>query len=30
LPVLEDGKLVGMISRDNLLTFIRSRSELGV
>ena len=30
LPVLEDGKLVGMISRDSLLSFIRSRSELGV
>lgn len=28
LPVLEDGKLVGMISRDNLLTFIRHKSEL--
>jgi len=28
LPVLEEDKLVGMISRDNLLTFIRKRSEL--
>jgi len=30
LPVLEDQELVGMISRDNLLTFIRNRSELGL
>jgi len=28
LPVIEDDRLVGMISRDNLLTFIRNRSEL--
>jgi len=30
LPVLEDDKLVGMISRDSLLTFIRNKSELGL
>jgi len=30
LPVLADGQLVGMITRENLLTFIRNRSELGV
>ena len=30
VPVLSDGKVVGMISRDNLLHFIRTRSELGV
>ncbi len=28
LPVLEGGVLVGMLSRDNLLTFIRNRSIL--
>jgi len=28
LPVLQEGKLVGMIGRDQLLTFIRNKSEL--
>ncbi|MGQ9586340.1 MAG: M50 family metallopeptidase [Anaerolineae bacterium] len=30
LPVVEDGHLVGMLGRDNVLTFIRTRAELGV
>lgn len=30
LPVVEDNTIVGMIARDNLLAFIRTRSELGV
>lgn len=30
LPVLSDGELLGMITRENLITFIRHRSELGV
>ena len=30
LPVVEDGQLMGMISRDSLVGFINARSELGV
>ena len=30
LPVMEDGSLVGMIGRDNILSFIRVRGELGM
>jgi CBS domain-containing protein len=28
--VVDDGQLLGMVARDNLLRFIRVRSELGV
>ena len=30
VPVMMDGKMVGMVTRENLLSFIRRRSELGV
>lgn len=30
LPVVEEGRLVGMLARDNVLTFIRTRAELGM
>ena len=30
MPVVEEGKVIGMIGRDNVLHFIRTRSELGV
>lgn len=30
LPVMENGRLAGMLGRDNVLTFIRLRAELGV
>ena len=30
LPVVEDGQLMGMVARDNLVSFINARSELGV
>lgn len=30
LPVVEDGNIVGMISRDNLLAFINARDKLGI
>ncbi len=30
VPVLEDGRLVGMITRENLLRYVRTRSELGI
>lgn len=30
MPVVDDGQVVGMIGRDNLLRFIRIRSELGM
>jgi Zn-dependent protease/CBS domain-containing protein len=29
LPVVKDGNIIGMIARDNLLSFIHIRSELG-
>jgi len=29
LPVVKDGNIIGMIARDNLLSFISIRSELG-
>ncbi|MBM3237223.1 CBS domain-containing protein [Candidatus Poribacteria bacterium] len=30
LPVIDDGKLVGMVARDNVLAFIHTRTELGI
>ena len=30
LPVMENGQLVGMIARDNILAFLQARAELGV
>ncbi|NLE77426.1 MAG: CBS domain-containing protein, partial [Chloroflexi bacterium] len=30
LPVMEGGRLVGMLARDHILTFIRTRAELGI
>jgi Zn-dependent protease/CBS domain-containing protein len=30
LVVVDDGQLVGMVARDNLLNFIRTRAELGL
>jgi len=30
LPVMEAGQLIGMLGRDNLVSFIRVRAELGV
>jgi Zn-dependent protease len=30
LPVVDDGKLLGMLSRDQLLTYVRNKSELGI
>jgi Zn-dependent protease/CBS domain-containing protein len=30
LPVIENNSIVGMVARDSLLSFIRTRSELGV
>ena len=30
LPVLKDGELQGMLTREGLLTFIRNRSQLGI
>ncbi|MBM3156142.1 MAG: CBS domain-containing protein, partial [Chloroflexi bacterium] len=30
LPVVENNSIVGMVARDNLLSFIRTRTELGV
>jgi predicted transcriptional regulator len=30
LPVIENNTIVGMIARDNLLSFIRTRAELGM
>ncbi|MBI2908841.1 MAG: site-2 protease family protein [Chloroflexi bacterium] len=30
MPVVEDGKVIGMIGRDNVLRFLRTRAELGV
>ncbi|RLC94629.1 MAG: protease [Chloroflexi bacterium] len=30
LPVLQDGNIVGMVARDNLLSFINTRAELGM
>jgi signal-transduction protein with cAMP-binding, CBS, and nucleotidyltransferase domain len=29
LPVLENGQWVGMVARENLLAFLRARSETG-
>ena len=29
LPVMEDGRLVGMVARSNVLAFLRTRAELG-
>jgi Zn-dependent protease/CBS domain-containing protein len=30
LPVIDEGKIVGMVTRENLLTFIHTRTELGM
>ena len=30
IPVVEDGQLIGMVARDNLVGFINARSELRV
>jgi Zn-dependent protease len=30
LPVMEEGRLIGMLARDNLLSFIRVRADLGL
>jgi Zn-dependent protease/CBS domain-containing protein len=30
LPVMEAGRLLGMLARDNVLTFLRTRAELGI
>ncbi len=30
LPVMDDGQLLGMLGRDNILSFIRIKGELGV
>ena len=30
LPVVEDGRLLGMLGRDNVLSFLRTRAELGI
>jgi Zn-dependent protease len=29
-PVMENGRLLGMIARDNMLAFLRTRAELGI
>jgi CBS domain-containing protein len=30
VPVVQDNKIVGMVSRENLLNFVNIRSKLGV
>jgi Zn-dependent protease/predicted transcriptional regulator len=30
LPVMDDGRLLGMLGRDNIVSFIRVRGELGI
>ncbi len=30
LPVMDDGQLLGMLGRDNILSFIRIKGELGI
>ena len=30
LPVVEEGQLLGMLGRDNILTFLRTKAELGL
>jgi len=30
IPVVEDGQLVGLVARNNILTFLQARAELGV
>jgi CBS domain-containing protein len=30
VPVVEDNKIVGMVSRENLLNFVNIRSGLGI
>ncbi len=30
LPVMENGHLLGMVARDNVLVFLRTRAELGL
>jgi len=30
MPVASEGRVIGLISRDSLIRFLRTRSELGV
>jgi predicted transcriptional regulator len=30
VPVVEDNKIIGMVSRENLLNFVHVRSRLGM
>jgi CBS domain-containing protein len=30
VPVVQDGKIIGMVTRENLLNFVRVRSRLGL
>jgi predicted transcriptional regulator len=30
LPVVEEGKFLGMVARDNVMAFIHARTELGI
>ena len=30
MPVVSEGRVVGLIARDNLIRFLRTRSELGI
>jgi hypothetical protein len=30
VPVVQDGKIIGMVSRENLLNFVHVRSRLGM
>jgi len=30
MPIVSEGRIIGLIARDNLITLIRTRSDLGV
>jgi predicted transcriptional regulator len=30
MPVASEGRVVGLVTRDNLLRFLRTRAELGI